>query len=102
MTNEEFEKKAEFILEQQAHSTARIGQLEDLVTRFARATRDRFEVTDKRADEMDEKIAALISSHMQTEESQKKTEESQRKTEESLRNLIAVVDRYFSGRSNGK
>ena len=101
MSSEEFEKTAEFILEQQAQSAARIGQLEDLVTKFARATRDRFEITDKRIDDTDEKIAALIDSQMRTQENQRKTEESIRKTDEQLRNLTSVVDRYFSLRRNG-
>src|SRR5690242_15367581 len=84
MSNEDFEKKAEYIVEQQAQFASKIGQLEDIVARL-----DRFEVGDKRADGMDERIAALISSEIQTEENLKKTDEH-------LRNLIAVVDRYFS------
>lgn len=95
MNDENFEKKMEFILQQQAqlvvnHEKAqeRLTQLENLVTRFAQATVDRFEATDKRIDNVDERIAALVNAQMQTEE--------------SLRNLIAVVDRYFSEGRNGK
>jgi CHASE3 domain sensor protein len=102
MADEDFEKKMEFIIEQQAqlvvnHEKAqeRLTQLENIVARFAQATVDRFEETDKRIADTDEKIAALINSQMQTEESIKRTEES-------LRNLIAVVDRYFSEGRNGK
>jgi len=94
MSNEDFEKKAEFIVEQQAHFASQIGQLEDVVARLAQATVDRFHVSDKRVDEMDERIAALINSQIQTEENVKKTDEH-------LRNLIAVVDRYFSEGHNG-
>jgi hypothetical protein len=94
MSNEDFEKKAEFILEQQAQFASQIGQLEDVVARLAQATVDRFHITDKRVDEMDERIAALIHSQIQTEENVKKTDEH-------LRNLIAVVDRYFSEGRNG-
>ena len=94
MSNEEFEKKAEFIVEQQAQVASKIGQLEDIVTRFAKATLDRFEASDKRVDEIDERIAVLISSQIQTEENVKKTDEH-------LRNLIAVVDRYFREGRNG-
>ena len=43
---------------------------------------------------MDERIAALINSQIHTEENVKKTDEH-------LRNLIAVVDRYFSEGRNG-
>lgn len=94
MSNEEFEKKAEFIVEQQAQFASKIGQLEDIVTRLAKATLDRFEASDKRVDEIDERIAALINSQIQTEENVKKTDEH-------LRNLIAVVDRYFREGRNG-
>jgi ABC-type transporter Mla subunit MlaD len=94
MSNEDFEKKAEFIVEQQAQFASQIGQLEDVVARLAQATVDRFHVSDKRVDEMDERIAALINSQVQTEENVKKTDEH-------LRNLIAVVDRYFSEGPNG-
>jgi hypothetical protein len=94
MSNEDFAKKAEFIVEQQAQFASQIGQLEDLVTRLAKATIDRFQISDKRVDEMDERIAALINSQIHTEE-------NVRKTDEHLRNLIAVVDRYFSEGRNG-
>jgi ABC-type transporter Mla subunit MlaD len=94
MSNEDFEKKAEFIVEQQAQFASKIGQLEDIVGRLAKATLDRFEASDKRVNDIDERIAALISSQM-------KTEENVKKTDEHLRNLIAVVDRYFSEGRNG-
>ena len=94
MSNEDFAKKAEFIVEQQAQFASQIGQLEDLVTRLAKATIDRFQISDKRVDEMDERIAALVNSQIHTEANVKKTDEH-------LRNLIAVVDRYFSEGRNG-
>jgi hypothetical protein len=94
MANKDIEKQIEFILEQQAQGAARLGQLEDIVVRFAQATRDRFEANDQRADDMDERIAALVDSQM-------RTEESMRKTDEKLKNLMAVVDRYFSEGRNG-
>lgn len=94
MSNEDFEKKAEFIVEQQAQFASQIGPLEDVVARLAQATVDRFHVGDKRVDAMDERIAALINSQIQTEENVKKTDEH-------LRDLITVVDRYFSEGLNG-
>ena len=94
MSNEEFEKKAEFIVEQQAQFAAKIGQLENIVARLAQATLDRFEATDKRVDDVDERISALV-------DSQVRTEENVKKTDENLRNLIAVVDRYFREDRNG-
>jgi hypothetical protein len=87
MSNEEFEKKMEFIVEQQAHFASDMGELKDIVARLARATLDRFESTDERIDDVDERISALV--------------DSQIRTEESLKNLIAVVDRYFSEGRNG-
>lgn len=95
MANENIEKQIEFILEQQAQVTARMGQIEDLVVRLARGSLDRFEGTDKRIDDVDERISALVDSQIRTEENVKKTDEA-------LRSLIAVVDRYFSEGRNGK
>ncbi len=95
MSDEEFEKKVEFILNQQAQFSSDIGELKDIVTQLARATLNRFEATDKRIDDVDERIAALVNSQIETEENMKKTDEA-------LRNLIAVVDRYFSEGRNGK
>src|SRR5918911_4012539 len=96
MSNEEFERKMEFILEQQAQFASDIGelknvvaQLENIVAQLAQATVNRFEAVDKRADDVDVRIAALVDSQIRTEENVKKTDEA-------LRNLIAVVDRYFN------
>ena len=94
MASENIERQMAFILEEQARGVARLGQLEDIVVRFAQATRDRFEANDQRADDLDSKIAALVDSQMRTDENLKKTDES-------LRNLMAVVDRYFSEGRNG-
>jgi hypothetical protein len=101
LASENIERQMEFILEQQAQGAVRIAQLEDIVVRFAQATRDRFEANDQRADDLDAKIAALVDSQMRTEENVRKTEENVNKTDESLRNLMAVVDRYFSEGRNG-
>jgi hypothetical protein len=38
MSTEDFEKKANFIVEQQAQFASKIGQLEDIVARLAKAT----------------------------------------------------------------
>jgi septal ring factor EnvC (AmiA/AmiB activator) len=101
MTNEELEKKIEFIVEQQAQFTADIQKLQEsqartdqIVNRLATATLNRFEATDKQVDDIDERISALV-------DSQVRTEGNVKKTDENLRNLIAVVDRYFSEGRNG-
>lgn len=95
MMNDDFEKKVEFIVERQAQFAVKMEQLEDIVARLAKATLDRFEATDKRMDDFDEKMSALVDSQIRTEEIVKETTES-------LKNLIAVVDRYFSQGRNGK
>jgi len=88
MTNEEFAKKMEFIVEQQAQFASDIGQLKDVVSRLANSSVKRFEDVDKR-------IAVLV-------DSQVRLTESQSRTDGVLRNLISVVDRYFSEGRNGK
>jgi hypothetical protein len=88
MNNEEFEKKMEFILVQQAQFASDIGELKDVVARLANASLKRF-------DDVDERIAALVDSQM-------RLTEAQSHTDENLRNLISVVDRYFSEGRNGK
>ena len=94
MADENTERQMEFILQQQAEFTARMGQLEELVVRLARTTLDRFEATDVRGDDIDQRISALVDSQIRTEENVKKTSED-------LRTLMAVVDRYFSEGRNG-
>ena len=102
MNNEEFERKMAFIVEQQAQFAADIQQMrgvqeqlqttqlqtENVVGRLAYATLEGFR-------DVNTKIDALV-------DSQIKLTESQTHTDENLRNLIAVVDRYFSKGSNGK
>ena len=88
MSNEEFERKMAFIIEQQAQFSADIQQLqatqmqtENIVGRLANATLAGF-------NDVNSKINALV--------------DSQIRTDENLRNLIAVVDRYFSEGRNGE
>jgi hypothetical protein len=93
MSNEEFERKMAFIVEQQAQFASDIQQLrevqaqtEQLVARLAAGTLEGFK-------DVNAKINALV-------DSQIRLNESQSRTDESLRNLIAVVDRYFSNGRN--
>ena len=111
------------MLRQQAESAERVAQLEDLLARFAQATRDRFEVTDRRsqetdgkieaanrrAQETDEKLAALVDAQVRAEDRAAEVDrkfaalaESQQKTEESLRNLAATVARHIAEGHNGR
>ena len=92
MTYEEMQKTMQFIVEQQAQFTVniqkleerqektdeRVTQLENIVTRLAAATVAGFEDTNA-------KINALIDAQM--------------RTDETVKNLTAVVDRYFRERN---
>jgi hypothetical protein len=89
MTHEEMEKAMQFVVEQRAQFAADIQRLSEaqvdtnqLLNRLAAATVKGFE-------EHNARINALVDAQLRTEESLKETQES-------LRNLIAVVDRYFS------
>ena len=102
MSDEELERRMAFIVEQQAQFTSDIhllrevqGQLqatqaqtENVVGRLANATLEGFKDTNV-------KIDALV-------DSQIKLTEAQSRTDQTLRNLIAVVDRYFREGRNGK
>jgi hypothetical protein len=95
MNNEEFEKKMSFIVEQQAQFAVDIEQMrqlqaqtEDVVGRLAHATLEGFR-------DVNAKIDSLV-------DSQIRLTEAQTLTDGNLRNLIAVVDRYFSKGHNGQ
>ncbi|HEX3558481.1 MAG TPA: hypothetical protein VHU19_04725 [Pyrinomonadaceae bacterium] len=105
MTNEEMQGTMEFIVHQQAQVVAnqqkadeRFVRLEDIIGKLATATLNRFDNMEAKLAEMsenvDRKIAALVDAQMRTEENVKKTNEA-------VRNLAAVVDRYFRERQNG-
>ena len=88
MSNEEFERKMAFIVEQQAQFAADIQQLqatqaqtESVVGRLANATLAGF-------NDVNAKMESLV--------------DAQIRTDGTLRNLIAVVDRYFSEGRNGQ
>jgi ABC-type transporter Mla subunit MlaD len=94
MSNDDLERKMTFIVEQQAQFASDIQQLrevqaqtEQLVGRLASVTLEGFK-------DVNVKINALV-------DSQIRTDENVSRTDESLRNLIAVVDRYFSEGRNG-
>ena len=102
MNNEELEKKMAFIVDQQAQFASDIQQLrevqgqlqatqaqtENLVARLANVTFEGFK-------DVTGKIDVLV-------DSQIKLTDAQSQTDENLRNLIAVVDRYFTNGRNGK
>lgn len=94
MTDQEVDRKIAFIIEQQAQFTSNIQQLREaqselqatqvqtdqVVARLAHVTLEGFK-------DVNAKINSLV--------------DSQIRTDENLRNLIVVVDRYFSEGRNG-
>jgi len=102
MNNEEFERKMTFIVDQQAQFAADIQQMrefqaqtENVVGRLAHATLEGFK-------DVNAKINALVDAQIRLNASQAHTDENLARTDENLRNLIAVVDRYFREGRNGK
>ena len=109
MTNEEFEKRMEFIIEQharfgsdiqrlqeaQARTEQTVAQTEQILGRLANVTSVGFQ-------DVTAKIDALVDAQVRTDDNIRKLAEAQTRTDDTLRNLIAVVDRYFRDGRNGK
>ena len=130
MTDEEFQRKMDFIVDHQAQFASDIQQLreaqakteqalarteqalarteqvvaqtEQIVARLARVTAEGFKdvarlanVTSEGFKDVTAKIDALVDSHI-------RLTDLQSRTDENLRNLIAVVDRYFREGRNGE
>ncbi len=121
MDEEKMQRQMEFIVEQQAQfavqqtqSAARLAQLEELLVRFAQATRERFNAADRRSQEMDEKIAALINAQIRADDRLAELDnwlkesaadfdrryatlvEAQKRTEEAVKNLTKTVNRHVA------
>lgn len=95
MTNEEFEKRMEFIIEHQAQFASDIQQLREVQDRTVQVVARLANVTLEGFKDVNAKIDSLVDSHI-------RLTEAQSRTEENLRNLIAVVDRYFREGRNGE
>ena len=94
MRNEEFERRMAFIVEQQAQFASDIQQLQESQARTDQVVAQTGEIVARLANvthigftEVNAKINALV--------------DSQIRTDENVRNLAAVVDRYFSEGHNG-
>lgn len=101
MSNEELERRMAFIVEQQAHFASDIQQLREAQTQTDQVVSQTGEIVARLANvtlegfkDVNAKINALV-------DSQIRTDENVSRTDENLRNLIAVVDRYFSEGRNG-
>ena len=89
MSNDEIERKMAFIVEQQAQFASDIQRLEDSQARTDQVVAQTGEIVARLAhvthvgfNDVNTKINALV--------------DSQLRTDENVRNLVAVVDRYFS------
>ncbi|HKO96356.1 MAG TPA: hypothetical protein VJU86_05160 [Pyrinomonadaceae bacterium] len=115
-TNEEFERKMSFIVEQQAQFASDIQQLResqtetnqiiarsgDVVTHLASVTLEGFRFVNAKIDALvdsqkrtDEQLQRTDEQLRQTDEQLQRTDENVARTDESLRNLIDVVNRHF-------
>ncbi|MGH9959577.1 MAG: hypothetical protein ACREBC_21025, partial [Pyrinomonadaceae bacterium] len=95
MSTEEIERRMAFIVEQQAQFASDIQQLREAQTQTDHVVAQTGEIVARLANvtlegfkDVNAKIDALV--------------DSQIRTDESLRNLVAVVDRYFSEGRNGE
>ena len=103
MTDEEMQRKMEFIVEQQAQFAVNIQKLEDAQARAEK----RAEQSEGRIGELEGAIVTVVNLVGQLAEAQERTDarlsqlateitEAQKRTEERLNSLIIVVERYFS------
>ena len=102
MTNEEWDRKTEFLLNQQAKFDAEMHELKqaqkktekiiaraaEMISDLASLTIDGFKLTDGKIRELTE--------------SQKELTESQKDTEKKLKELAALVDRLLRGGQQGQ
>ena len=98
MTDEEWDRKAEFTLNQQSQFSAGIGRPKEIVANLATLTSSKFEEIEAKTAEKFGDVAAKIAALV---DSQIRTEEIARENTENIRNLTAVVDRYFAERNGG-
>ncbi|HYN23431.1 MAG TPA: hypothetical protein VES69_00125 [Pyrinomonadaceae bacterium] len=129
MSNEELDRRMEFIIEQQAQFASDILQLreaqaetEQIVARTSQTVAQTSQTVAQTGEivgqtgeivtrlargtlegfkDVNAKIDALVDSQIRTDENVRRTDENVRRTDESLLNLIAVVDRYISQDRNG-
>jgi hypothetical protein len=101
MTNEEFDKRMDFIVEQQAQFASDMQQLREAQAQTEHVVTQTVEIVGRLANgtlegfkDVNTKIDVLV-------DSQIRTDEKINALADDLRNLIVVVDRYFSEGRNG-
>jgi Mg2+ and Co2+ transporter CorA len=105
MTNEEMQKAMDFILEQEARSSAKIDALGEKVDALADVQKhadERWARADERWARTEESIRALLSIAEMHEKEIVTLTENGRATDERLNALINVVERQISEGRNGK
>src|SRR5712691_8393688 len=109
MSNGELERRMAFIVEQQAQFASDIQQLREAQTQTNQVVAQTGEIVARLANvtlegfkDVNAKINALVDSQIRLNETQSRTDENVSRTDGNLRNLIAVVDRYFSEGRNGR
>lgn len=110
MTNEEFNRKAEFLLNQQAKADADMAELKKAqkqteqsldratknISHLAGFIHEGFGLVMNIFKETDAKIEAIADAHARTEAALESLAESQKLTEQQLQSLTIKLDRHIS------
>ena len=100
MNDEQFERRMEFIVEQQAQFAVDIQQLKETQEAEAKLWREKYgDLTDALTTVVG-MVAKLAESQERTDEQLSELTSKQAETDDRLNALINVVERYFSG--NGR
>lgn len=109
MTNEEMRKTMEFIVEQQARSSAKIDALSEVQKEAHKQAEERWKRADEKWERTEAGIRALLTiAEIHEKEVHANTQqilsigETTRATDDRLNALINVVERHISDGRNGK
>lgn len=111
MTNEDFQSRMDFILQQQAELTSKVDALVEIQarseTRLGRVEESfvllvqMAKITDDRLDTLADQVRVLTDKVNTLTDNVEALAEAQRHTDERLNALIGVVERYISNGRNG-
>ena len=104
MTNDQFERRMQFIVEQQAQFSAAILELKETQKMEGQLWREKYDNLTDAITTVVGIVGKLGESHQRLSETQERTDEQlsqlaikQAETEDRLNTLIGVIERYFSG-----